>query len=87
VGLRPEDCRVALSHSNLTPFGARLVRRQYLGDHGILELILGDAYISVVVPPTFSGPDTEDAMLWIGFMPGKIHLFRQDGSAALYQRS
>jgi ABC-type sugar transport system ATPase subunit len=87
VGIRPEDCRVALSHSNLTPFGARLVRRQYLGDHAILELILGDAYISVVVPPTFSGPDTEDARLWIGFMPGKIHLFRQDGSAALYQRS
>jgi ABC-type sugar transport system ATPase subunit len=87
VGIRPEDFHVALSHSKLTPFGARLVRRQYLGNHAILELILGDAAISAVVPPSFCGPNTEEARLWIGFRPGKIHLFRQDSGAALYQRS
>jgi ABC-type sugar transport system ATPase subunit len=87
LGVRPEDFDVALSHSKLTPFSARLVRRQYLGDHVILELLLGGASINVVVPPSFRGADTEDARLWIGFMPGRIHLFRQDGSAALYQRS
>jgi multiple sugar transport system ATP-binding protein len=87
VGVRPEDFLVASSRSKMTPFGATLARRQYLGDHIILELIFGGGSINAVVPPSFRGPDSSDARLWIGFRPHKIRLFRQEGSIALHQRS
>jgi multiple sugar transport system ATP-binding protein len=85
IGIRPEDFYVAPSYSKMTPFGATLVRHQYLGDHVILELTFGGGSINVVVPPSFRAPDAKDGNLWIGFKSDKIHLFGRNGDSALYQ--